>query len=158
MIKIDEVVDAINKVNLSENYLNISPRAYYDYDEKNIFFVEKEEVDEFLRKLDNDLLTEDDVYNNLHYLALVDFDEVRFKRIKVVFFLDEVINTFIDTKKNEDYYEELKNMYFNNIRFASIKKEFLKYDILDDFYDFTFKYLRTLAIEFCIRNEIEYEK
>lgn len=158
MIKIEEIVDAINKVNLSENYLNISPRAYYDYDEQNVFYVEREEVDVFLRKLDNDILTEDEVYNNLHYLALVDFDEVRFKRIKVVFFLDEIINLFINSKKNNDYYEKLKDFYFNNNRFASIKKEFLKYNILDDFYDFKFKYLKTLAIEFCIRNEIEYEK
>lgn len=77
---------------------------------------------------------------------------------KYIFHDSEIIEEYIDEVDNEMIQEELEESFFGKEKYRRFKDTLKKYRLENDYYNYREKYLRNMAIEWCEKNKIEYEK
>ena len=75
-----------------------------------------------------------------------------------VFHDSELIEKYIDEIKNENIQEELKDAFYGKGKYRRFKETLRKFRIENDYYNFREEYLKNMAIEWCQKNNIEYEE
>ena len=75
-----------------------------------------------------------------------------------VFHDSELIEEYIDEIKNENIQEELEEAFYGKGKYRRFKETLRKFRIENDYYNFREEYLKNMAIEWCQKNNIEYEE
>ena len=75
-----------------------------------------------------------------------------------VFHDSELIEEYIDEIKNENIQEELEDAFYGKGKYRRFKETLRKFRIENDYYNFREEYLKNMAIEWCQKNNIEYEE
>lgn len=65
---------------------------------------------------------------------------------------------YIDEIKNENIQEELEDAFYGKGKYRRFKETLRKFRIENDYYNFREEYLKNMAIEWCQKNNIEYEE
>lgn len=138
-IKLDELVDVFDQIH---NYEYI----VYDKKDNNYIFIDlnvmsMQEYEEITDKIEED---EEETY---YYLPS-----------SYVFHDSELIEEYIARIKNENIREELEVAFYGKGKYRRFKEILSGYKIEDEYYNFREEYLKNMAIEWCEKNNIEYEK
>ena len=138
-LKLEELIEWFDEI---QNY------EYIVYDKKDNNFIcidlkmmSMQEYEELINKI------EDDEEERYYYLPSL-----------YVFHDSELIEEYINGVKNEKIQEELEDKFYGKGKYRSFKETLRKYGIEDDYYNFREKYLENMAIEWCEKNNIEYER
>ena len=138
-LKLDELVDMFDEI---QNYEYI----VYDKKENDFIFIDlnmmsMQEYEELTDKIEED---EEERY---YYLPN-----------SYVFHDSEFIEEYIDEIKNENIQEELEDAFYGKGKYRRFKETLRKFRIENDYYNFREEYLKNMAIEWCQKNNIEYEE
>ena len=138
-IKLEELIDWFDEI---QNY------EYIVYDKKDNNFIcidlkmmSMQEYEELIDKI------EDDEEERYYYLPSL-----------YVFHDSELIEEYINGVKNGKVQEELEDKFYSKGKYRRFKETLREYGIEDDYYNFREKYLENMAIEWCKKNNIEYER
>ena len=138
-LKLDELVNIFDEI---QNYEYI----VYDKKENDFIFIDlnmisMQEYEELTDKIEED---EEERY---YYLPN-----------SYVFHDSEMIEEYIDEIKNENIQEELEEAFYGKGKYRRFKETLRKFRIENDYYNFREEYLKNMAIEWCQKNNIEYEE
>ena len=77
---------------------------------------------------------------------------------KYFFHDSDIIEEYIDEKDKEMIQEELEKLFYGKGKYRRFKDTLKRHRLENDYYNYREKYLRNMAIEWCEKNKIEYEK
>lgn len=137
-LKLDELVDMFDEI---QNYEYI----VYDKKDNNFIFIDlnmmsMQEYEELTDRIEVD---EEERY---YYLPS-----------SYVFHDSELIEEYISGIENENIQEELEDAFYGKGKYKSFKEILRKYKIENDYYNYREEYLKSMAMEWCEKNRIEYE-
>ena len=137
-LKLEELIDWFDEI---QNY------EYIVYDKKDNNFIcidlkmmSMQEYEELIDKIEED-------EKERYYLPSL-----------YVFHDSELIEEYINGVKNGKIQEELEDKFYGKGKYRKFKETLIEYGIEDDYYNFREKYLENMAIEWCKKNNIEYER
>ena len=70
----------------------------------------------------------------------------------------ELIEEYIDKIENRNIQEKFEEAFYGKGKYRRFKEILRKYRIENDYYNFREEYLKNMAIEWCQKNNIEYEE
>lgn len=138
-LKLYELVDIFDEI---QNYEYI----VYDKKEDEFIFIDLnimlfEEYEELTNKIEED-------------------EEERYYYLPSSYeFLDgELIEEYIEKIENKNIQKELEDAFCGKGKYKRFKEILRKYKIEDNYYNFRSEYFKDMAIEWCKKNNIEYEQ
>lgn len=156
------ILNNIKRMKSDEIYAFIDKYKEDDYKEPDI-----EEIldDDEIPKKENDF-----IFINLNMMSMQEYEELTDKIEEdeeeryyylpnsYVFHDSELIEEYIDEIKNENIQEELEDAFYGKGKYRRFKETLRKFRIENDYYNFREEYLKNMAIEWCQKNNIEYEE
>lgn len=138
-IKLSELVDMFDEIPYFEHIV-------YDKKEDSFIFI------------DLNMMTMSEYEEVIDEIEQDEGERYYFLPNKYIFHDSEIIEEYIDEVDNEMIQEELEESFFGKEKYRRFKDTLKKYRLENDYYNYREKYLRNMAIEWCEKNKIEYEK
>ena len=156
------ILNNIKRMKSDEIYAFIDKYKEDDYKEPDI-----EEIldDDEIPKKENDF-----IFIDLNMMSMQEYEELTDKieedeeeryyylPSSYVFHDSELVEEYIDEIKNENIQEELEDAFYGKGKYRRFKETLRKFRIENDYYNFREEYLKNMAIEWCQKNNIEYEE
>lgn len=138
-LKLDELVSMFEAINDYEYIVYDKKENDFIFIDLNIMFME--EYKKLINKIEID---EEERY---FYLPS-----------SYIFHDSEIIEEYIDGIENRKIQEELEDVFYGKGKYRRFKETLRKYRMEDDYYSFREEYFKNMAIEWCKKFNIEYEK
>ena len=138
-IKLSELVDMFDEIPYFEHIV-------YDKKEDSFIFI------------DLNMMTMSEYEEVIDEIEQDEGERYYFLPNKYIFHDSEIIEEYIDEVDNEMIQEELEESFLGKEKYRRFKDTLKKYRLENDYYNYREKYLRNMAIEWCEKNKIEYEK
>lgn len=156
MIKIDLIKNAILDTNLGTLFYDNKPKAYLNLAKEQILIVGVEKQVYYKQLIFHDLLRDDIVNRDEELIALN--GDPNYLLIDVIIFYSDIYLAYINSIKDNVLKEKLNNSFHGKDRIVELKKLLIASNLIDEFYIFKDKYITVEAINWCISNNIEFER
>ncbi len=156
MIKIDLIKNAILDTNLGTLFYDNKPKAYLNLAKEQILIVGVEKQVYYKQLIFHDLLRDDIVNKDEELIALN--GDPNYLLIDVIIFYSDIYLAYINSIKDNVLKEKLNNSFHGKDRIVELKKLLIASNLIDEFYIFKDKYITVEAINWCISNNIEFER
>lgn len=156
MIKIDLIKNAILDTNLGTLFYDNKPKAYLNLAKEQILIVGVEKQVYYKQLIFHDLLR-DDIINKDEELIALNGDP-NYLLIDVIIFYSDIYLAYINSIKDNALKEKLNNSFHGKDGIVELKKLLIASNLIDEFYIFKDKYITVEAINWCISNNIEFER
>lgn len=157
MLKLEKVKEAIVDTNLGTTFYGNNPKAFLRIEDEKIIIIGFEKQNYYKQLVYHDLLT-DTILTKDEELRILAGTSDEYLPLDVIIFYADIIFQFIEQLKHEDIKKEFEEAFRGINRVVNFKKTLIKYDLIEDFYQFKDKLITVEAINWCVNNKIDFER